>query len=315
MTPRLLGARLLGGVATIAFGMVFVFFLVRLIPGNPIALILDRSGSAELEAALRRFYGLDLPIADQFANWLAALGQGDFGVSIISRQPVLPEIADRVPRTLYLMAGGVVTTLVIAIPVGVIAATNHRRLPDTVAMSLTTLLLAIPQFFFGLMLIILFAVTLRWLPATGYVDPSQDLVGSIRSMLLPWLTIGLTGSAFIARVLRSSLLDVLAQDYVRTARSHGLTERQVQRRHALPNAMLPAITVIGLQIGYLLGGAIVVEKVFSYPGMGALIVNSITQRDYPVIQASILFFVVAFVVVNLLTDIAYGLVDPRIRNR
>lgn len=315
MTLRLFAVRLIGGLLTIGIGMIFVFFLVRLIPGNPIALLLDRSGSPELEAALRRFYGLDLPVTEQFTNWLAALASGDLGISIINRQPVLPEIAARIPRTLYLMVGGVFTTLLIAIPVGVIAAVHHRRWPDGVSMTATTLLLAIPQFFFGIILIIVFAVTLHWLPATGYIDPTRDLVGSFRSMLLPWLAIGLTGSAFIARVLRSSLLDVLSQDYVRTARSHGLTEQQIQRRHAIPNAMLPAITVIGLQIGYLLGGAIVVEKVFSYPGMGSLIVNSITQRDYPIIQASILFFVVAFVVVNLLTDITYGLVDPRVRHR
>jgi ABC-type dipeptide/oligopeptide/nickel transport system permease component len=256
---------------------------------------------------------LDAPLPTQYVNWLGLLLQGDLGVGIISRQPVLPEVMVRIPRTLYLMAGGIGVTLLIAIPMGILAAVNHRRWQDSAAMTTTTLLLAIPQFYLGLLFIILFAVTLRWLPATGYVDPTIDLPGSVRAMILPWLTIGLTASAFIARVLRSSMLDVLGQDYIRTARSHGLSERQIHMRHALRNAALPAVTVIGLQVGYLLGGAIIVEKVFSYPGMGTLIVNSITQRDYPSIQASILFFIVAFVVVNLLTDLAYGALDPRVR--
>jgi peptide/nickel transport system permease protein len=313
---RFLIARLVGGLMTVAFGMVFVFMLVRLIPGNPIALLLETAGgSPELEASLRRLYGLDAPLHIQFLNWLGALVQGDLGIGILSRQPVLGELTGRIPRTLYLMAGGAAVTLLIAIPMGILAAMNRGRWQDGAAMTTTTLLLAVPQFFFGLVLIIVFAVTLRWLPATGYVDPSVDLGGSLRSMVLPWLTIGLTGSAFIARVLRSSMLDVLSQDYIRTARSHGLSERQVTIRHALRNAALPAVTVIGLQIGYLLGGAIVIEKVFNYPGVGSLIVNSITQRDYPTIQASILFYIVAFVVVNLLTDITYGVLDPRVRRR
>jgi len=312
---RFVVSRLIGGLVTVALGMVFVFFLVRLIPGDPIGLLLEQAGSPETEMALRRLYGLDQPLPMQLANWFGAVVQGDLGVGIISRQPVLPEVLARIPRTLYLMAGGVVVTLLIAIPMGIVAAVNHRRWQDGAAMTVTTLLLAIPQFFLGILVIILFAVTLHWLPATGYINPTTDPGGSLRSMILPWLTIGLTASAFISRVLRSSMLDALGQDYTRTARSHGLSEPQVNIRHALPNAALPAVTVIGLQIGHLLGGAIVVEKVFSYPGMGSLIVNSITQRDYPTIQASILFFIVAFVIVNFLTDISYGLLDPRVRRR
>ena len=305
--------RLGGTAATLFVSSLIVFFLVRLIPGDPIGVLLERNYSPELAASLRRLYGLDRPIHEQYIVWVGAMLSGDFGFSLITQTPVAGLLLERIPRTLYLMLGGVAIGLLIAIPAGIIAAANRRKWPDSWVVALTTAFMSIPSFWLGILLIILFAVTLRWLPAAGYVDPTRDLIGSLRSMVLPWLTLGLVMSAFITRVLRSSLLDVLGQDYIRTAQSRGLRDRAVIRRHALRNAAIPAVTVIGLEIGYLMGGAIVVEKVFAFPGMGQLIVNGITSRDYPLIQISILFFAFAFIIINMLTDVVYAQLDPRIK--
>jgi peptide/nickel transport system permease protein len=306
-------ARLLGGLLTLVLSAVIVFAIVHLIPGDPVSIILGREYDPAVAASMREFYGFDQPLHTQFVDWATSVLSGDFGNSMLSQQPVSDVLAERIPRTLYLMAGGVATALLISVPAGMIAARNRGRALDTGVTSATTLLMSIPQFFLGILLSLIVSVQLGLLPAAGYVDPLTDPWESLRHMILPWLTIGFTMSAFIARVLRSSLLDVLGQDYIRTARARGLGEAQLMSRHALRNAAIPTVTVVGLEIGYLMGGAIVVEKVFSYPGMGQLMIDSIIQRDYPLVQASILFFAAAFVVVNLLTDIAYALLDPRLR--
>jgi peptide/nickel transport system permease protein len=310
---RFLIGRVGGAFATLFISTLIVFFVVRLIPGDPVGVLLERSYSPEIAASLRALYGLDRPIPEQYVTWIRSLVSGNLGFSLITQTPVADEVFARIPRTIYLLVGGVAVGLLIAIPAGIIAATRRGRSADLVIVSATTALMSIPSFWLGILLIILFAVTLRWLPAAGWVDPRQDLAGSIESMILPWLALGFGMSAFIARVLRSSLLDVLGQDYIRTAQSRGLTDRAVVTRHALKNAAIPAVTVIGLEIGYLTGGAIIIEKVFAYPGMGQLIVNSITARDYPMVQASILFFASAFIVVNFMTDVLYSRLDPRIR--
>jgi peptide/nickel transport system permease protein len=306
-------SRLLGGLLTLVLSAVIVFAIVHLIPGDPVSIILGREYDPQVAASLRQFYGFDQPLHSQFVDWAGSVVSGDFGHSMLSQVPVSDVLAERIPRTLYLMAGGVATALLISVPAGMIAARNRGRALDTAVTSATTLLMSIPQFFLGILLSLIVSVQLGLLPAAGYVDPLTDPWESLQLMILPWLTIGFTMSAFIARVLRSSLLDVLGQDYIRTARARGLGEAQLMSRHALRNAAIPTVTVVGLEIGYLMGGAIVVEKVFSYPGMGQLMIDSIIQRDYPLVQASILFFAAAFVVVNLLTDIAYALLDPRLR--
>lgn len=312
---RFLLVRSLGVIATLFVSSVLVFFLVRWIPGDPIAVILGRTYDPEIAASLRQLYRLDQPIYLQYLSWCGALLQGDFGFSIVTRAPVLQQLVERVPRTLYLMTGGIATGLIIALPAGIVAALYRGRFIDTAINSFTSILLSVPQFWLGILLIVGLAVTLRWLPAAGYIDPAVDLTASIRSMILPWLTIGLPTSAFLTRVLRSSLLDVLGQDYIRTARARGLRETSVVAIHALRNAAIPAVTVLGLEVGYLLGGSIVVEVVFAYPGMGRLIIDSILRRDYPVIQATLLFFAFGFAVVNMLTDLAYAALDPRVRAR
>jgi peptide/nickel transport system permease protein len=310
---RYLVARLAGSLVTIFVTTVMVFFLVRAIPGDPLSALLGEDYDPAVAASLRRLYALDRPVPEQYLSWISSLLHGDFGYSIVSRAPVGELVAERIPRTLYLMAGGLAMGILIAVPVGILAARHRGGWLDGLITTIVTGVTSVPQFFLGLLLIILFAVTLGWLPAAGYVDPGQDLAGFLRSMVLPWLTIGLGLAAFVARVLRSSMLDALGQDYVRTARSRGASEGRVVYQHALRNAAIPTATVVGLEIGYLLGGAIVVESVFAYPGMGRLIVTSIQQRDYPVVQASILFFGVSFVIVNVLTDLIYTLLDPRIR--
>ncbi len=271
--------------------------------------------SEEAAASLRRLYGLDQPILTQFTTWLGAVLEGDFGYSLLTGSSVSELLFQRVPRTFALLAGGVLVGLLIAIPAGVAAALYRGRLPDGLLMGVTTALMAIPQFWLGILLLVLFAVVLQWLPGAGYVAWSVSPTEFLRSMILPWLTIGFSISAFIARVLRSSLLDTLNQDYIRTAEARGLKHRRIVLRHALRNAAIPTVTVIGLEIGYLIGGAIVVETVFAFPGVGSLLVTSILQRDYPIIQICLLFFATGFVVVNLLTDISYGFIDPRVRRR
>jgi peptide/nickel transport system permease protein len=305
--------RLGGSLVTMFIATFVVFIVVRLIPGDPIATLLSTQYNEDVAASLRKLYGLDRPILEQFWTWLGSILRGDFGKSILSGTDVSTLLAPRIPRTLVLMAGGVTVALLIAIPAGIIAAVYRDRWPDAILMAFTTLLMAIPQFWLGILLIVVFAVTLQILPGAGYVAWSESPVDFLRSMILPWLTIGFSISAFIARVLRSSLLDTLNQDYIRTAEARGLAPRGVVLRHALRNAAVPTVTVIGLEVGYLVGGAIVVETVFAYPGVGQLLVTSILQRDYPIIQIGLLFFAAGFVVVNLLTDLSYGVIDPRIR--
>lgn len=305
--------RAAGAAATLLAASVIIFYLVRLVPGDPFAALYGGDFDPDAAAALRGLYGLDEPVATQFFAWLGQLLQGNLGFSLLTQTPVTDDLAERVPRTLLLLAGGVVFGVLIAVPAALLAAVSRGRAADSTVLAGTTLLLSVPQFWLGLLLIALFSVKLKWLPATGFVDFGRDPLGAVRALVLPWLTIGLGMSAFITRTLRSSLLEVLDQNYVRTARARGLGERRVLLGHALKNASIPALTVVGLEVGYLLGGSIVVEQVFSYPGMGQLIVNSITRRDYPLIQASLLFFTAGFVIVNVCVDILYAALDPRVR--
>ena len=310
---RYIAGRLGGSLITMFIATFVVFVLVRLIPGDPIATLLTTQYDEGVADSLRKLYGLDRPIFEQFTTWLASIAHGDFGKSILSGTDVSELLVPRIPRTLVLMAGGIAVALIIAVPAGILAAVYRGRWPDAILMGITTVMMAIPQFWLGILLIVIFAVTLQVLPGAGFVPWSESPKEFLRSMILPWLTIGFSVSAFIARVLRSSLLDTLNQDYIRTAEARGLGRRSVVLRHALRNAAVPTVTVIGLEIGYLMGGAIVVETVFAYPGVGQLLVTSIQQRDYPIIQITLLFFAAGFVVVNLLTDLSYGLIDPRIR--
>lgn len=280
------------------------FFLVRLI-GDPIRAILPEGATIEQEQALRHQLGLDLPVLQQYASYLLGILRLDFGESLFFHQPALEVIMSRMPATIQLAAGALVFALLVALPAGMIAALKRGKAADSAVVATVLLGQSTPAFFVGILLILVFAVNLHWLPASGAETP--------QSMLLPSITLGLYSMAMIARLLRSSLIDVLGEDYIRTARAKGLSRLQMLRSHALQNAGLPVVTIVGLEIGTLLGGAILTEQVFAWPGVGRLTVEAITNRDFPLIQAIVLFLSMIFVVTNLLVDIAYAFIDPRVR--
>jgi peptide/nickel transport system permease protein len=312
---RYLLKRILLAIPAMMLISLLVFLLVRVIPGDPVSALLERQQDPAVVAELRHFYGLDRPLAEQYLTWLHLILQGSLGRSFMSGASVAALVLERIPRTIYLMVGGLTVSLLIALPSGIIAASRRNSWVDVGVSGLATGLMAVPNFWFGILLMLLFAVKLQWLPTTGYVEPHEDLGRFFRHMVMPWVTLGSGLTALTARILRSSLLDVLSHDYIRTARAKGLTERAILYGHALKNAAIPVITVVGMQAGYLMGGAVVTERVFGYPGMGLLLIGSIFNRDYPVIQAGILFFALSFVAINLLTDVVYVAADPRIRPR
>ena len=249
--------------------------------------------------------GLDAPFLVQFFNFIKNAVQGDFGRSLVTKRPVAEELFARFPATIQLAGSAVLIAVAIGIPVGIISAIKQYSVFDGVAMTLALVGVSMPNFWQGLMMIILFSVYLRWLPSSGY--------GTFRHLLMPAITLGTSSAALITRMTRSSMLEVVRQDYIRTARAKGLDESVVINRHALKNALIPVVTVIGLQFGYLLGGAVLTETVFSWPGVGRMMVDAIRQKDFPVVQAGVLLLALSFSLVNLLVDILYAYIDPRIK--
>lgn len=290
-----------------------VFTLVHLTPGDPAAVILGDQASPEDVDALREQLGLNDPVLVQFVDWFGGVLRLDFGQSIFLGMPVTGALRERVEPTVLLTTYAMIVQLLIGIPLGVIAAlrrgTNVDRMLTAVAISGA----AIPTFFLGIMLILVFSVRLHWLPSVGYVSPREDLWEHVQRMLMPAFTLGFASAGLLARMIRSSMLDMLNEDYVRTARAKGLANRDVVTRHALRNALVPAITVIGTSIAALLGGAVVTETVFTIPGMGRLVVQSISRRDYPIIQGAVMVIAMGYVLVNLLVDLLYVYADPRVR--
>ena len=292
-----------------------VFLMLRLIPGDVVDVILGGEGSASPErlAELRRIFGLDQPLPQQYLRWIVSLLGGDFGRSIRTSRPILPDVLARVPVTYQLTVMAMALSLVLAIPLGVVSSVKRATGVDALVRVVGLLGLSIPNFWLASMLVLLVSQHLRGsLPTSGYVYPNQDLLGSIRSLLLPALALGAANMAIVMRMTRSSMLEVLRQEYVLTARAKGLVERLVLYRHALRNALIPVVTVAGVQVGYLLGGAVIIEQIFALPGLGTLVLNGITQRDYPVVQAGVLFIAASFVLVNLAVDVLYAYLDPRI---
>jgi peptide/nickel transport system permease protein len=302
---RLLLQRL-SHAAIVVFGVaVLVFSLIHLIPGDPVEVMLGEAAQpADLEA-LRHALGLDLPLHSQFWHYLQGLAHFDLGTSLQSRRPVVQLLEERLPATLQLTIAALLIAIVLAFPLGVIAAMRKNSAWDRSAMAFAMLGVSVPSFWMGPLLILVFAVWLGWLPVSGREGWS--------SLVLPALTLGLGMAAILARMVRSALLDTLNEDYIRTARAKGLPMRTVVWRHALRNALLPVITLLGLQLGALLGGAVITETVFAWPGIGLLVVESIQRRDYPVVQACVLFISLAYVLVNTLTDLIYARIDPRVR--
>jgi ABC-type dipeptide/oligopeptide/nickel transport system permease component len=279
--------------------------MLRLIPGDPAQILAGPDASASDIMALRQQMGLDRPLAVQYVDYLKGLAQGDLGRSMSTRRPVLDELMDRFPNTLILAVAGVGVAVLLGIPIGVLAAIRARTMVDHAAMVLALLGISAPAFWLGFILMMVFSVHLGWFPSAGY--------RSWGHLVLPAFTLGTGAMAIVARMTRSSLLEVLNQDYVRTARAKGLHEVLVIAKHALRNALIPTTTVVGLSFGSLLGGAVLTEMVFAWPGLGRLIVYSIGIRDLPVIQGAVLLLALTFVLVNLGVDLLYGLIDPRVR--
>lgn len=310
---RLVALRIAMAVPVMLVVATIVFLLLRLSPGDPALIIAGETAGPEALARIRTDMGLDRPLAVQYLAWLGEIARGHLGMSILSKIPVLSLIFDRLEPTLVLAASAILITVLVAVPLGAIAAWRHNSWVDRAVMMLSVVGFSVPAFVIGYILILLLAVKADIFPVQGYVSPFEDPLAALRHLALPSLTLALVFMALIARVTRSSLLEVLGEDFVRTARAKGNIERRVLWRHALPNAAVPIITVIGLGIALLISGVVVTESVFNIPGVGRLTIDAILARDYPVVQGLMLFFALIYVGVNLLIDIAYVIVDPRIR--
>lgn len=284
---------------------IIVFLMLHLVPGDPARLLAGQEASVEDVEAVRRSLGLDRSLPTQYFDFLNRYAQGDLGTSFRTKRPVLEEVRSTYWNTLRLGLAAMVFSLFVGMPLGILSAVRKFSWVDNLCLAISLLGVSMPTFFLGLLLMLVFAVYLNVLPLAG-ADTAWHLV-------LPAITLGLPAAAVISRVTRSSMMDVLGSDYVRTARSKGIREALVVNRHALPNALIPVITVVGLQMGYMLGGAVIVETVFAWPGLGRLTVQAISARDFPIVQAAVLALAVTFVLVNMATDLLYGLLDPRIR--
>lgn len=310
---RYLAGRLISLVPILLGVTVLVFMLVHLIPGDPAEAMLGTEATPDAVAALRQEMGLDRPVAVQYIAWLGRAVRGDLGRSLHAKAPVSELLVDKFTATAELGLVAVVISLLIAIPAGVISAVRKNSLWDYLA-TLTALFgVSMPNFWLGLGLILFFALHLRWLPASGYVPFGTDPLQNLKHVVLPAITLGTALAAVVARQTRSSMLETLREDYIRTARAKGLAERLVVYRHALKNSLIPIVTVVGLQIGRILGGVVITETIFAWPGIGKLVVDGIFARDVPVVQAVTLVMAVAFVLINLVVDLLYGYIDPRIR--
>jgi len=305
--------RLAGAFLVLVLVSLMSFALIWLVPGDPAAAFLDASATPEQVAKLRSALGLDLSLPQQMLGWYGRVLSGDLGRSILLNRSVTAALVERLPVTLSLAALALAFAVFFGVAAGIVAAVNHNRWPDQAVMTTALLGLSVPDFWLGLVMVLVFAVSLGWLPSGGFTPFMESPVEWLRGMILPALTLGLVQVGFIARMARASMLDTLSQDYVRTADAKGLAKLHVVLRHALPNAMIPILTVIGIVSGALLGGAVIVEQVFSIPGIGRLIVGAIASRDFPVLQGGLLFLAVVYLAINLVVDILYAVVDPRVR--
>ena len=292
---------------------IIVFALMQLIPGDAASMMLGRDATTEQKDALRERLNLNEPVPIQFVTWFGNALRLDFGDSLFIGKPVTEALLDRVEPTALLALYAMTLAIVIAIPAGVLAAIRRNSLLDRLMMVVSISGVAIPSFFFGILLILLFAVVLGWLPSGGYVDFGENPVEHFKYMLLPSLTLGFSAAGLLARLVRSTMLDVLNDDYVRTAYAKGLARRHVVLWHALRNAMIPVLTIIGVSFAGMLGGAVVIETVFNIPGMGRLVAQSVTRRDFPLVQGAVLVVAAVQVIIMLLIDVLYVYVDPRVR--
>jgi len=307
--------RLLATIPVLLLVTAGVFALIHLTPGDPIDAMMAESVDDSVKRQLRSDLGLDRPLYLQYATWMGRLLQGDLGSSIRNREPVIENVGRRIKPSLQLAGFAMAISLLVAAPIGILSAARRNTMLDRFGTSFALFGICMPNFLIALLLIFLFGVTLRWLPISGYVDPMEEFWDGIRSLALPAITLGLALAAVITRTLRSSMLEALSEDYIRTARAKGLSDGAVIRRHALKNALIPVVTVLGLQLGTLIGGAVITEYVFALPGVGRLVVDAVFARDYPLVQGVVLLIAVGFILSNLMVDLLYGLIDPRIRHR
>lgn len=313
MSLSYLAQRLTTLLLVLAGVSVLVFSIVQLVPGSPARVRLGVQATPESVAALERQLGLDRPLPVQYADWIGGIVlRGDFGESLISSTPIGPEIRRRVGPTLALAGLALLIGLAIALPLGIVSALKPGGKRDLAAQVVSQIGVSVPDFWMGILLVLVFAEYLGWLPSSGYAAPSEGLLAWLRHAFLPALTAGLISGSIMTRFVRSAMLEVLGQDYVRTARAKGVGPRVVLTKHVLRNAAISIVTIIGLQMATLLSAVVVVEIIFSWPGLGSLALTSTLQRDYPVLQASVLMTAVAFTVINLLTDLSYVLLDPSV---
>lgn len=300
-------------VVSVLVASVVVFGFMRVLPGDPARVALGLQASDEAVAQLRDQFGLDRPVPVQYLDWMRGLVTLDPGIEFISRAPIGPQIADRLQVTLWLVLASMVLAVLVALPFGVWMAVRHRHIDGVVMSALSQVGVAVPAFLAGILLISVFAVRLRWVPSGGWVVPAQDPVGFLQRLALPAISLALVQAAVLARYVRSAVLDVLREDYLRTARAKGLRPVQALWRHGFRNAAVPVVTVLGLQLATLLVGAVVIERVFVIPGLGSLLLDSVARRELLTVQAVVMVLVVAVLLINFLVDTLYLLIDPRLR--
>lgn len=309
---RFIGGRLLGTLPVILILSIGVFLMLHLTPGDPVQIMLGQDADPQSIAALRAELGLDQPLPVQYVRWASNALHGDLGRSIRTNQPVTDAIVSRLPVTIELSLVALLISLVIGLPAGMLAAIRRNSPVDLASTGVALIGVSLPSFFLGILLILVFALWLRWVPPSGYTPLVQDPAMNLKQMVMPAVALGAALAGIVARLMRSSLLEVLGTDYMRTARAKGLSDQASVIRHGVRNALLPVVTVVGLQVGALLGGAILIETIFALPGIGRLAVDSIFARDFPVVQGVVLFLALVRILSNLVADLLYGRLDPRI---
>lgn len=304
--------RLAQAVPVFLFVTVVIFGLMHAAPGNPARIMLGPKATESAVEALEKKWGLNQPLYIQYLTWLSNVLVGDFGTSLSGGEPVSKLLAERLPVTLALSVLSMAVSLTIAIPAGIVSAVRKNTAVDYTAMVFALIGVSMPNFWLGLMLIVVFGLWLGWVPTFGYTSVFVDPVSWIKQLILPSIALGTALAAVVTRMLRSSMLDVMSEDYIQTAKAKGINRRKIIRKHALRNALIPTVTVIGLQVGYLMNGSILVETVFAIPGMGRLLANAVFQRNFPVVQGTVVVIALVFILVNLLVDLVYAYLDPQI---
>lgn len=304
--------RLLLSIITIILVSIIVFSIIHILPGDPIDIMFGKNPDKDFMEDIRHQYSFDKPIAVQYFLWMSKVVRLDFGESIIYREPVINLISERIWRTVFLAISSLLLSLLFAIPIGLISAYKQHTKTDLVISSITFIIISIPEFWSGLILIMIFGVYLQILPASGYVPPSESLLGFFKSIIMPIVSLSLIEGAQFTRMIRTKTIDTLSQDYAMLARANGISEKRILAVHCFRNALIPVLTTVGMTFAYTLGGEIVIEKVFNYPGLALLLFSSIGYRDYPTVQAIILIFSIFFILVSLIIDILYSFINPRI---